>query len=59
MQKNEVFEFEGGEIQVWIEQEAIHMRASDKNSKDPVELTEKSARLLAQKLNELADLIDH
>lgn len=54
---NNVFEFEGGQVTIWIEQESIHMLACDKNHKDPVELTGDTARQLAQRLNELADLI--
>jgi hypothetical protein len=58
MRTNSVFEFEGGDIRVWIEQESIHIRAWDENHRDPVELTSDSARQLAEKLNELADVID-
>lgn len=54
---NNVFEFEGGEIKVWIEQEQIHIIACDKSYRDPVELTANTARELAAKLTELADLI--
>ena len=56
---NNVFEFEGGQIQVWVEQESIHMLACDisLSYRDPVELTASSARALAAKLNELADTI--
>lgn len=57
MPSNDIFEFESGEIQVWIEQESIHLRACDK-SQDPVELTSDTARQLADKLKELADLLD-
>jgi len=59
LDKNSLFEFEGGEVQIWIEQESIHMFACDKSFNDPVELTADTARRLAQKLVELADLIDH
>lgn len=59
MQKNNVFEFEAGDIRIWIEQNSIHMLACDKLYKDPIELTADTARHLAQKLNELADTIDH
>jgi hypothetical protein len=55
---SEVFEFEGGNVRVWIEQEAIHMRACDMSNRDPVELTGSSARALAAKLIELADRVD-
>ncbi len=58
MQMTDVSEFEGGQIRLWIEQEAIHMLACDMNHRDPVELTGGSARELAAKLNELADTID-
>ncbi len=57
MQTNDMFEFEAGEIRLWIEQESIHLRACDK-SQDPVELSSDTARQLADKLKELADLID-
>jgi hypothetical protein len=59
MQSSSVFEFEGGQIRVWIEQEAIHMHACDisVSYRDPVELTASSARELAAKLIELAGSI--
>jgi hypothetical protein len=59
MQTSSVFEFEDGQIRVWIEQEAIHMLACDISLtyRDPVELTASSARALAAKLKELADSI--
>lgn len=57
--ENNVFEFEGGEVAIWIEQGAIHMLACDENHRDPVKLTSDTARQLARRLNELADLIDH
>jgi len=53
-----VFEFEGGEIKVWIEQESIHIVACDERHRDPVELTVDAARGLAAKLKELADRIE-
>jgi len=56
--KNNVFEFESGDVQMWIEQESIHILACDENYRDPVELTPDTARQVAQKLNELADLIE-
>jgi len=59
VQKNNIFEFEGGDVRVWIEQDSIHILACDKTYKDPIELTTDTARQLAQKLNELADTIDH
>ena len=58
MQKSNVFEFESGAVQMWVEQESIHIRACDKNYRDAVEITPETARQLAQKLNELANLID-
>ncbi len=56
---NKVFEFEDGQVRVWIEQEAIHMFACDISLgfQDPVELTGSSARALAAKLIELAEAI--
>lgn len=60
VQKNNVFEFEGGDVQLWIEQESIHVLACDKNHhEDPAELTPDTARQLAQKLSELADLLEN
>ena len=59
MPEKKVFELDGGEVTIWIEQESIHILACDKSHRDPVELTSDSARQLAQRLNELADLIDH
>jgi len=59
MEMNNVFEFEGGEIRVWIEQESIHLVACDKTHQDPVELSADTARELAAKLKELADWIDN
>ncbi|MGA2849780.1 MAG: hypothetical protein ABSE46_12350 [Terracidiphilus sp.] len=53
----EVFKFEGDQVQLWIEQEVIHLRAVDMGYRDPVELTASSARALAAKLIELADRI--
>jgi hypothetical protein len=55
---NRIFEFEGGQIRLWIEQESIQMLACDISFRDPVELTADTARELAAKLNELADSID-
>ncbi len=57
MHTKDVFEFEGGEIRVWIEQEAIHLRACNKHQ-DPIELSSDTARQLGDKLKELADSID-
>ena len=44
-------------IHVWIEQEAIHLKAIDAYG-DPVELTGASAKQLATKLLEMADRLD-
>lgn len=55
---DELFELLNGDIRVWIEQEAIHLRASDGKSGDPVELTTANARTLAAKLIQLADRLE-
>jgi hypothetical protein len=52
------FELFGGDVRVWIEQEEIHMKAVDRGSRDPVELTPTMARELAAVLLELADRTD-
>jgi hypothetical protein len=52
------FELFDGDVCVWIEQEAIHMKAHDRRSRDPVELTETMARELAAVLLELAARLD-
>jgi hypothetical protein len=52
------FELFGGDVRVWIEQEAIHMKAVDRRSRDPVELTEAMARELAAVLLEMAARLD-
>ena len=39
MRKNKAFELMDGEARVWIEQEAIHIKAIEAPSGDPVELT--------------------
>jgi hypothetical protein len=59
MQKTNLFEFEDGDVQVWVEQESIHLRACDGAYRDPVEITSKTARQLAERLKELADIIDN
>ena len=41
------------DVCIWVEQEAIHLKAIDSYG-DPVELTGESARLLAAKLLEMA-----
>jgi hypothetical protein len=52
------FELFDGDVRVWIEQEAIHMKAVDPKSGDPVELTETMARELAAVLLEMAARLD-
>ena len=52
-----VFELDDGDVSVWIDQEEIYMRAVDRGSRDPVELSPKDARQLAAALLELADRI--
>jgi hypothetical protein len=47
-----VFQLQGGNVKVWIEQEAIHMKVADRT--DPVELTSAEARELAATLIEMA-----
>ena len=44
-------------IRIWIEQEAIHLKAIDSYG-DPVELTGASAKQLAARLMEMADRLD-
>jgi hypothetical protein len=46
-----VYEFEGGEVSIRIEQEAIHLKAI--SGTDTVELTEKSALEIAECLQKL------
>jgi hypothetical protein len=55
--KQDHYSFSDGEVEVWLEQEAIHMRAIDKFG-DPVELTSASALKLAETLKQLATEID-
>ncbi|HEX5244535.1 MAG TPA: hypothetical protein VFW23_14830 [Tepidisphaeraceae bacterium] len=52
------FELLNGDIRVWLEQEAIHLRASDGKTGDPVELTTDNARTLAMKLIQFADRLE-
>jgi len=40
------FELLDGEVQVWIDQEAIRLRAGDLKSHDPVELTGKEGQTI-------------
>jgi hypothetical protein len=53
------FELMDGDIRVWIEQEAVHIKAIEQISGDPVELTSAMARRLADALNRLADQADY
>jgi hypothetical protein len=53
-----IFQLLGGDIRVWIEQEAIHMIANDRRHNDPVELTGKEARHLAATLIEMANRLN-
>jgi len=47
-----------GCVDAWIEQESsIHLKSVSKFG-DPVELTAKEARILAENLNKLAELLD-
>ena len=45
------------EVNVWIEQEAIHIKAVDLHG-DPIELSEVEARKLANNLITLADSLE-
>ena len=58
MQLEEVFEFEDGDIRMWIDQGTIHLFACDKEYRDPIELTTDAARQIAQKLITLADRVE-
>jgi hypothetical protein len=60
IREGQVFDFEGGDVRVWIEQQAIHLKAGDSHSRfDPAELTAGSARELAAQLLKMADAIDN
>jgi len=50
------FYLSDGEISVWVEQEAIHIKAIDKSG-DPVEITKDRALELAEALKQLAATI--
>jgi hypothetical protein len=58
MNKNEIFELMDGDISVWIEQDIIFLRAVERPSGDPVELTPAEARELAEKLRQWADELE-
>jgi hypothetical protein len=51
-----VFELLDGEVRLYEQQEAIHLRAVDSHG-DPVELTASAARKLAEQLLALAEQI--
>jgi hypothetical protein len=53
-----VFQLLDGDVSVWIDQEEIYMKAVDRRSRDPVELTPSEARQLAAVLLEMADRLD-
>ena len=49
--------FSNGDVKLWIEQEAIHLKTLDPHG-DPVELSTHEARRLGQLLLRLADQVD-
>ena len=51
------FETSDGEVRLWIEQESLHLRATDAHG-DPVELTKKEAVKLAEALLNFSKEID-
>jgi hypothetical protein len=54
--ENDCYSLSDGEVTVWIEQEAIHIKAISRGS-DPAELTKEQALELAAILKRLADKI--
>jgi hypothetical protein len=56
MEKGNAYDLSDGELRVWIEQEAIHIKAIDKFG-DPVGLTKEKALELAEVLKRLAGKI--
>ena len=48
------FEMSDGNIRIWIEQEAIHLRVVDAHG-DPIELTVEEAKVLAGALLRIAE----
>ena len=53
--KSDYFEWDNGDIRVWIEQESsIHIKAVTKTN-DPVELSEEEALMLADVLRKFAN----
>jgi hypothetical protein len=55
--ENTKFSLCDDEIRVWVEQEAIHIKAVDKSG-DPVEITKSRALELAEALKRLAATIE-
>lgn len=55
--KNDHFSLSDGEVEIWLEQEAVHIRAVAQFG-DPVELTSATALKLAEILKQLAAEID-
>ena len=51
------FEISDGEVRLWIDQESLHLRATDAHG-DPVELTKEEAVKLAQALLDFSEKID-
>lgn len=51
-------EFLGGDIRIWIEQEAIHIIAGDIKHFDPVEIDSDMARKIANILLNMSDQLD-
>ena len=51
------FELLDGDVAAWIEQESIHLRAIERQSGDPVELTADLAKRLGAALLEMADAL--
>jgi len=58
MSKNKSFELLDGDTRVWDEQDAIHIKAIEFPSTDPVKLTPAMARKLAQNLRQLAEELE-
>jgi hypothetical protein len=49
--EKKIYDFEGGEVSIRIEQETIHLKAI--SGTDPVELTDKSALEIAECLQKI------
>lgn len=56
--EGQVFKLMNGDVQLWIEQATIHLVAFDHPNHDPVELTARMARVLAAKLEQMAQRIE-